>query len=247
MSYLRTVPANRIEPLAWLGKTNWATPTKHGYRSSERDINAILHRAVRFGMPFYEQVRQIINLSLIELTPDGPRRVARTSYSDRFFMASQVLATGQKMIQLSSDWCEAFENTELSLQFKDYRQSFPTMVVELPLNYAQSKLVPGTTDYPECIAVHHDPQEQVVLVQVVSQNANMTTLIDYTPDQFVESKSPQVAVVAQGDLGYVVDNRLGDYLTPLLRIALNAIVAMTYGEKWESRSLVPGAATPKPP
>lgn len=232
MSFSRKVPSNRIEPLAWLGKTNWITPTTNGYRRSEEEILGILNRSVQFGRDFYTHVRDIINLALVEQTPDGPTPVARTPYSDLFFISSKVLASGQKTIRLSQEWCEAFENTELTLQFQDYRQPFQTMVIELPANYAERKFVPGGGDYPEFVVVHHEENEHVLLFELVFRNSQMNTLASYRLYDAIESVLQRLVIAPLDDVGFDTTGTEG-HLTPFLRIALNAIIAMTYGTEWQ--------------
>lgn len=231
MSYSRKVPQNRIEPLAWLGKTDWITPTAKGYRWS-RDLQRILDGSLQLGNNFAEEVRQIINLATFDATPSGPRPSSRTIYSDMFFMSSKVLATGQKTIRLSQEWCEAFENTEVTLAFRDYRQPFDTMVVELPANYSENKFVPGATDYPEYIAIHHQPDEQMLLIEVVFHRSQAPVLIPYRLDDPVESVMNGFQVRQVDHLG---DDFTGteSYFMPFFRIALNAVVAMTYGTEWQ--------------
>jgi hypothetical protein len=231
MPYSGKVPANRIDAFAWLGKTNWITPTAQGYRRSG-ELQAILNKSLQFGRGFANEVRDIINLSLVEQTPNDPRPASRTLYSDIYFMSSKVLATGQKTIQLSQEWCEAFENTELTLQFKDYRQPFPTMVIEFPANYAENKFVPGAGDYPEFVAVHHEEQERVLIFEMVFRQGQLTTLIPYRLDDEIESILHKLVVVPLDDVGF---EKVGTeaFLVPFLRIALNAIVAMIYGTEWQ--------------
>ena len=232
MPYSRKVPNNRVEPLAWLGKTNWITPTKDGYRWSRDDIQGILDRSLQYGRNFAYEVRDIINLSVFEQTSVGLRPARQTLYSNIFFMASKVLATGQKTIQLSQEWCEAFENTGLTLQFKDYRQPFPTMVIELPANYAEAKFVPGAGDYPEFVAVHHEEGERILLFEIVFHHSQMTTLLPYRLDSEIESTLDGFGIGTGDDVGFDTAGTEG-FLIPFLRIALNAIVAMTYGTEWQ--------------
>src|SRR5262245_942600 len=144
MPFLRSVPNNRIEPLAYLRKHDWLTPSPRGFLYSKPRLQALLDGSLRFGRGFAEQVRDIINLSISPHIGSVPGSLPASQYAQLFYVASKVLSTGQKTIRLTPDWCEAFEETELTLRFGDYRQPFPTMVVELPPGYAQAKLVPGS-------------------------------------------------------------------------------------------------------
>lgn len=238
MPYSLKVPSNRIDPLAWLGKTDWLTLTGRGYRWSKANLQAILDRSLALGRGFAGEVREIINLAAFEHGPGGPRPSARTIYSDIYFMASKVLATGQKTVQLSQGWCEAFENTELTLQFKDYRQPFPTMVIEFPANYAEAKFVPGAGDYPEFVAVHHEEQERVLLFEIAFRTGQMTTLVPVRLEDEIEAALQKMLIVPLDEVGF---DPVGTEpsVMPFLRIALNAIVAMTYGTDWHKLDPAP--------
>lgn len=231
MPYRRKIPANRIEPLAYLGKSNWITPTAKGYRKS-RDLQAILNKSLQFGRPFAEEVREIINMSIGVQVPNGFQLQNRTPYSDIFFMASKVFATGQKTIQLSTEWCEAFENTELSLLFRDYRQPFPTMVIEFPANYAEAKFVPDAGDYPEFIALHHQEDERQLVFELVFRKGQLAGPIPYQLDNVIDGVLEKMLVVSLDNVGFEAGGS-EVYVSHFLRIALNAVIAMTYGTEWK--------------
>src|SRR6266542_6256557 len=128
MPFLRSVPNNRIEPLAYLGKHDWLTPSPRGFKSSKSRLQALLDGSLRFGRDFAHQVRDIIDLSISPYIGSAPGTLPAHQYAHLFYVASKVLSTGQKTIRLTTDWCEAFEETELTLRFGDYRQPFSTMV-----------------------------------------------------------------------------------------------------------------------
>lgn len=236
MSYSRKVPQNRIEPLAWLGKTDWITPTANGYRRSDDTLHALLRQSRRFGRVFAGEVEQIINLSLVERTPDGPRPSRRTAYTDLFFMGSKILGSGQKTIQLSQEWCEAFENTELNLSWRDYRQPFPTMVVELPSSYAELKFVPGAGNYPEYVAVHHDAQRNLIVSEIGLPNSQISLILPFRHDITIEECLARMLLLSIDDVGLPTAG-VESLLTPFYRIALNAMIAMTYGTDWSKLDL----------
>jgi hypothetical protein len=240
MPYIQKVPANRVEPMAWLGKTNWLTPTNRGYRWSKANIQAILDRSLSLGRGFAEEVREIINLAAFEFTVSGPRPSSRTEYSDIYFMASKVLATGQKTIQLSQAWCEAFENTSLTLRFQDYRQPFPTMVVEFPANYAEARFVPGEGEYPEFVAVHHEESEHTLLFEIVFRTGQMTTLVPFRLEDEIETilDPKKMFALPLDHIGFEARGSEAS-LVPFLRIAMNAMIAMIYGSDWHKLDPTP--------
>lgn len=231
MSYISTIPENRIAPLAWLGKSNWLTPKKRGYSYSRQELQTLLNSSLKFGKEFANQVRQIINLSV---SPDIQQFTGLDSigYSHLFFMASKVLASGQKTICLTTGWCEAFENTELTLQFREYRQPFPTMVVELPIDYVKTKRVPQISDYPEYVAVHLDEGQQVLLVEICLRKSHTHLLIPFTPDYNLEAVLKELVLMPSDEADYSKAPDIEKYLAQFIRIALNAVIAMIYGADW---------------
>lgn len=236
-SYIDHIPANRIEPLAWLGKTDWLKPNRGGYEHSRNQLQLLLNRSLRLGRDFANQIREIINLSISPEIGNAPGMLASAQYAHIFYMASKILATGRKTIRLSSDWCEAFEETELTLRFRDYKQPYSTMVVELPANYAQAKRVPGSTDYPVCVALHHEESANVLLVEVVFANSQSNLLVPFSPDDQVEDVLRNVLVQPNQEADYAGMPQAENYLAAYMRIGLNAVVSMVYGTDWEKVDL----------
>lgn len=231
MSYINTVPNNRIVPLAWLGKSNWLTPKGKGYTYSRQELQTLLNSSLQFGKEFANQVRHIINLST---SPDVQRFTGLDclSYAHLFFMASKVLASGQKAVRLSTAWCEAFENTELTLQFREYKQPFPTMVVELPFDYVKHKRVPQSSDYPEYVAVHLDESKHVLLVETRLHDSQTHLPIPFTPDDDLETVLKKVVMMPSDEADYANAPGVEKHLASFVRIALNAVIAMVYGADW---------------
>lgn len=234
MPFITTVPNSRIEPLAWLGKTDWLTPSGIGYKHSREESQLLLNKAVRFGDEFAEHVRAIVTLST------SPEKAATTGldsthYAHMFFLASKVLASGQKTIRLSTGWCEAFENTELTLPFREYKQPFQTMVVELPLNYVKEKRVPESADYPEYVAVHLDEVNHVLLVQIGFHDSQNHLPIPFSPDDDLEHVLNNLSVKPSAEADYSKAPGVETYIAHFVRIALNAVIAMVYGTGWHKR------------
>jgi hypothetical protein len=143
-------------------------------------------------------------------------------------IASQVLGTGQKTLRLSQVFCESFEQTDVTVPFREYRQPFETMVIELPAKYAEDKFVPGAPEYPTSIAVYHDESQKVMAFDVNLCNAVVSFLLPYNSDDIIEDYVQQMKAVPSPDAGFdtIEANRRW---APFFRIALNAMLAMTYG------------------
>jgi hypothetical protein len=240
VNYITRVPGNRIEPLAWLGKTDWLRPTANGFRYSRPALQRLLDESVRYGRTFAHEVRDILYLS----TSPGVERysggVSSQEYASIFYMASKVLATGQKTVRLSSEWCEAFEQTELTLQFADYKQPYPTMLVELPSDYATARFVPGAAEYPRLVGLHHCEEAGVLLVEVVFKGAQSHLSIPYRPDGVIEDVLRNLDVREKDAAPFPIEGS-ESYLAAFLRVALNAMTAMVYRTDWrKSEPTAPG-------
>lgn len=227
MSYLQSVPKGSVDALTWLGKKQWLTATRQGFEVTEAKVESMLDEAGKYGRQFSEDVRNVFwhcstyrpNGNISESVAFGRRL--------HFFIASHVLATGQKSLLLSQALCEAFENTEVTVQFREYRQPYETMVVELPATYAESKMVEGLADYPTCIAIHHDEAEDILMLDLVLRNASASYCLPYLPEDDIDDciQRLQLRNAPSGFDGETENRRL----VPFFRIALNAMLAMTYG------------------
>src|SRR3984893_4957703 len=83
------------------------------------------------------------------------------------FVMSRTLAEGPKLFAFSDALtCEALENFDLSVSTADYLQPFPSVVIELPSDYTQKRVVPfeGGRHAPEFVIVRHEPQTGCVLL-----------------------------------------------------------------------------------
>lgn len=84
------------------------------------------------------------------------------------YTMSRMLSEGPKVFTFDALTCEALENFDLNVACADYRQPFPSVVVELPKDYVQRRIVPfeAGTHAPDFAVVHHDPERNVVLLIV---------------------------------------------------------------------------------
>ncbi len=83
------------------------------------------------------------------------------------YSMSRMLAEGPKVFSFDALTCEALENFDLSVATADYLQPFPSVVIELPTDYAAKRVVPfdcGGTHAPSFVIVHHEPQAHCVMV-----------------------------------------------------------------------------------
>jgi agmatine deiminase len=82
------------------------------------------------------------------------------------FVMSRTLAEGPKLFAFDALTCEALENFDLSVSTADYLQPFPSVVVELPQDYAGKRVVPFEEGRhaPDFVIVRHEPEAGCMLV-----------------------------------------------------------------------------------
>ena len=61
------------------------------------------------------------------------------------YTMSKMLANGPKVFTFDALTCEALENFDLNVSSEDYQQPFPSVVIELPKDYIQQRVVPHPT------------------------------------------------------------------------------------------------------
>lgn len=229
MSYLRSVPKGSVDALTWLGKRAFFKPTSNGYIVSEETIRGTLHDSQKLGRRFFEEVGLVV-FSCMRESGDTDKHTPSLIRGriTHFHIASQVLATGQKTLLLSQSICESFEQTDVTVPFREYRQPFETMVIELPAQYAENKFVAGASEYPTSIALYHDEAQRVMALDVNLRNAVVSFFVPYDPNEMIEDAIQQMKAVPSPDAGFdtVEANRRW---APFFRIAFNAMLAMTYG------------------
>jgi hypothetical protein len=96
------------------------------------------------------------------------------------YTMSRMLAEGPKVFTFDALTCEALENFDLSVSCADYQQPFPSVVIELPRDYSQKRVVPFERGQhaPDFAVVHHDPKGQVVMLIVrMSSHQVLTRLL----------------------------------------------------------------------
>jgi hypothetical protein len=73
------------------------------------------------------------------------------------YALSRVVAEGPKVFRPTLEQCEALEHVELNFPMKDFRQPYPTMIVEFPTEYRRSvdARTGGIPACPRCVVVKH--------------------------------------------------------------------------------------------
>lgn len=227
MSYLQSFPKELIDALTWLGKRQWLRLAQSPAISESKGLS-LVNEAKKYGSRFADEVLKVFFVCTPSFRPNDPQPDGSAlSRMIHLFVASQVLATGQKTFLLSQELCEAFENTGVTVPFREYRQPYDTMVIELPARYAESKVVDGLAEYPTSIVIHHNNEDRFLVFDLTFQSMCSTHYLSYKPDEVVEDWLTTMRVLhTPSGVGKGVSH---ESLLPYLRIALNAMIAMTYG------------------
>lgn len=95
---------------------------------------------------------------------------------------SKALADGPKIFRPTPLQCEALQHAEARYAFKDYKQPFPVIILEIPEEYReQLKSQYGIDDSPKYVLVNHDDKNQFITVSAFYNKNNIITHI--TPNR----------------------------------------------------------------
>lgn len=95
---------------------------------------------------------------------------------------SKALAGGPKIFRPTALQCEALQHAEARYAFKDYKQPYPVITLEIPEEYrVQLKEKYGIEESPRYVIVNHDDKNRFITVSAFYNKGNIITHI--TPDR----------------------------------------------------------------
>jgi hypothetical protein len=95
---------------------------------------------------------------------------------------AKALAGGPKIFRPTPEQCEALQHAEAQYSFKDYRQPFPVIILEIPPAYKEMlKEKYGIEESPQYVLVNHDERNSFITVSAFYNKSNIITHI--TPDR----------------------------------------------------------------
>lgn len=95
---------------------------------------------------------------------------------------AKALAEGPKIFRPTPLQCEALQHAEARYAFKDYKQPFPVITLEIPAEYqVQLKQKYGIDESPQYVLVTHDDKNQFITVSAFYNKSNIITHI--TPNR----------------------------------------------------------------
>lgn len=110
---------------------------------------------------------------------------------------AKALAGGPKIFRPTALQCEALQHAEARYAFKDYRQPFPVITLEIPEEYRQQlKEKYGIDESPRYVLVNHDDKNRFITVSAFYNKGNIITHI--TPDR-AEYETIEASLVRNRD------------------------------------------------
>lgn len=95
---------------------------------------------------------------------------------------AKALAGGPKIFRPTPLQCEALQHAEARYAFKDYKQPFPVITLEIPEEYRkQLQQKYGIDESPRYVLVNHDDKNRFITVSAFYNKGNIITHI--TPDR----------------------------------------------------------------
>ena len=95
---------------------------------------------------------------------------------------AKALAGGPKIFRPTAMQCAALEHSEARFAFKDYKQPFPVITLEIPQEYrTQLSRQYGIDETPQYVLVNHDDKNRFITVSAFYSKNNIITHI--TPDR----------------------------------------------------------------
>jgi hypothetical protein len=95
---------------------------------------------------------------------------------------AKALAGGPKIFRPTALQCEALQHAEARYAFKDYKQPYPVITLEIPEEYRQTlREQYGIQESPRYVIVNHDDKNRFITVSAFYNKGNIITHI--TPDR----------------------------------------------------------------
>jgi hypothetical protein len=152
------------------------------------------------------------------------------------YITSKVLSEGPKVFRPTQIDFELLEEMRVSLEFEDYVQPFPTMVIELPDSYIKNKrvvcpqagkIINYAAPAPELhnpmfVVVRHEPKWKVILIQIVfDSEVSIKTLMLPKEHTIIEEYIKGISASEEYAGSLYTTPEEWDVATDVMRAALN--------------------------
>lgn len=184
-----------ISALTWLGRREWisyqdlvlqraisAKPRKLLFQRKGQDNKSCPDTPesyVTIGHKEYERYPSDMWRTLREMSQVLEHDTVGTLWYNTL---SKALAGGPKIFRPTAMQCEALQHSEARFAFKDYKQPFPVIILEIPDAYReQLKSKYKIDESPKYVFVHHDDKNRFITVSSFYSKNNIITHV--TPDR----------------------------------------------------------------
>lgn len=182
-----------INALTWLGRRDWinyqdlvlqraisAKPRKLVFQRRGQDLKPAPDTAdspIVIGHKEYERYPSDMWRTIREIS-----QVLDTVGTLWYNTLSKALAGGPKIFRPAPMQCEALQHSEARFAFKDYKQPFPVIILEIPKEYReQLKSKYKIDESPQYVFVQHDDKNKFIAVSSFYSKTNIITHV--TPDR----------------------------------------------------------------
>lgn len=154
--------------LKWLGTKNWLEVTVDPIKGHESQVNAEVAQTLDDSKRF-KQVDMDRGYQILE-------SYATRANAAAFFLyqVSRSIAEGPKLFRPTYDQCLGLEHTNLNFSFEDYKQPYPTVIIELPKEFRDRiKEEYSVTNPPFYVLVNKIEPQNVISVSAWFSHENI--------------------------------------------------------------------------
>lgn len=152
------------------------------------------------------------------------------------YVMGHFLLEGPKFFSFDARDCEALEHFDLDLPSSEYAQPFPTLMIKLPSDYAQHRIVPFEHGQhkPTDIIIRHDRAiNRIMILMRMSSTQVLTRIIRLDQPNSIEEAWKESCRLWEGEEKTLDVNKDEEELSDALcRLALSAnLMSMVYGTR----------------
>lgn len=169
------IPANWIEPLIRLGRSDCARISKH---------------------PSGEGITTTVDWNELDEIVDNPEISSFAGFvlgdakceGIQLLALAKLLANGPKIVQPTTDDCIGLNRVDARLTIREYKQPFPVMLVEIPEEFRQTMTEEYETLCPKLVLLMHDSDLPYLAIFTMDERgADMCSISHHREHKSIES------------------------------------------------------------
>jgi hypothetical protein len=227
MSYRKLFTSQEIDVLAWIGKNNFIQLDSNNSPMLSIHRRELVARGSVFGKAF-----QATLLDLLEQFENEDPHSWKSPFL--VFCAARSIAEGEKILQLTADACDSLSEKPFEIRMADYAQPFDTMIISLPQDYEELKESLCQDYFPAFMTLHHDRAKRFLSITVPLSGGHQTIAGAYTNETFREENFGY-----SNELKNLIGAVAAKQAFLMIRIAMNAMQAMTRKDNWRELPKTP--------